>query len=157
MYTVCIHIRKSIYIYVIYMWYIYIYVIYVFYCGQLPCFRAYPDIPNACAFIINHNFWIMSWWLMVDGLQTFFPKQCGHTGGSYGSYKGRVFIRGGLMRAQHHLVKLTAQTCSFVWKMSVCISTAQARTNQASRRTLAQSSRHFARVRSFSLWRGANF
>ena len=42
-------------------------------------------------------------------------------------------------------------------EMSMCISTAQARTNRVSRRPLTKPSCHFVRVGSLSLWRGANF
>ena len=173
-----------IYIYIsciyLYIWYIYIYtyVIYVFHCGQLPCFRAYPDMHNACAFIINHNFWIMSWWLMVDGLQTFFPKQCGHTGGSYGSYKGRVFIRGGLMHAQHlwwnlqHKRALVKDVhlhfdCTGSHKPSVAETSRTILSSLCARQIVlivvrcefldrSRSTRRFVRVGPLSLWHGAN-
>ena len=168
---------------------------------------------------------------MVDGwwFTNLFPKQCGHTGGSYGSYKGRVFIRGGLMRAQHlwwnlqHKRALLCERCPFAFRLhrlaqtkrrgelsrnplvtlrasdrshcggvrifrslaqhsSLCacqtaLIVAWCEFGDPSRnplgtlslsdrsrcgpvlvlRSLAQPSRHFGRVRSLSLWRGADF
>ena len=40
---------------------------------------------------------------------TFFPKQCGHTCGSYGKGSGLVLIRGGLIRARAFLTTFAAQ------------------------------------------------
>lgn len=84
---------------------------------------------------------------------TFFPKQCGHTCGSYGKGSGLVLIRGGLIRARRFWRPLQHKS-SFnfrFWRKS--------RTKWCPRgpRPLAQSSRHWASEIALILWCGANF